>query len=147
MAKVSYLKVELVLKEELHRLTVDRLKELGAIATLLSESQPKISEKTIEDILERFRKELKKLKARDPNFYARLEISEEDENRFSLPGKELIQADWLRLKLIHEKIEELKKERYGKQISSEEDEKQIEEERIKHINKRFNVRDGWLPLK
>ena len=35
-------------------------------------------------------------------------------------------------------IDELKKELYGQTVTKEEDEKQIEAERHKHINKRFN---------
>lgn len=147
MAKISFTKVEYSLDDVLRKMTIDHLKELGTIANLLNESKPKISNKTIEDMLTRFRKELKKLKKSDPKLYQQLDIGNEDEQRFLLPFEELTFEDWMKLKAIREKIDILKRELRGQQLSKEEDEKRIESERVKHINKRFNIREGWLPLK
>ena len=41
---------------------------------------------------------------------------------------------------------ETHKEELGLPLEKGIDEKLVEAERLKHINKRFNVREGWLPL-
>jgi hypothetical protein len=147
MAKLSFTKVESAWDDALRKMTIERLKELGAIANLLSDSKPRVPAKVTEQILDHFRSELKKLKKYDRKLYEKLDISRKDEKRFSVTLQELTQEDWVKLKNIREKIDELKKELYGEEVFREEDEKRIKEERIKHINKRFNIRDGWLPLK
>ncbi len=56
-------------------------------------------------------------------------------------GHSLTDEEYAILQKMKKKIERYKKnhENY--------DEKLVEQERKKHINKRFNVRDKWLPLK
>lgn len=56
-------------------------------------------------------------------------------------GIELTDVDYENLKKMKKKIDRYKKshEDYNEKI--------VEQERKKHINKRFNVRDKWLPLK
>lgn len=147
MAKISFTKVESILDNTLRNISIDYLKELGAIANLLDYSKPKVSNQTIEQILGRFQIQLKKLKKHDPKLYSRLNISAADRKRLSLPLADLTQADWAKLKELKETIEHLKKELYGEDFPKKEYEQQVESERLKHINKRFNIRDGWLPLK
>jgi hypothetical protein len=147
MAKISFSKVESILEDSLRKLMIEHLNELGTIANLLSESKPKSSPETMEKILTRFRDHLKKLKKYDPKLYKRLHISSEERKRFSLSIQELTSTDWAKIKEIRETIHELKKDLHGQEVHREEDEKRIEQERVKHINKRFNIREGWLPLK
>jgi hypothetical protein len=44
------------------------------------------------------------------------------------------------------RIDELKHELYGQESLDAEYDEHIAHERRRHINKRFNIRDGWLPL-
>ena len=61
--------------------------------------------------------------------------------------KKVSVKDWERMKTFKEQIEALRGEYFGNETSTNvEDEAQIEKERRKHINKRFNIREGWLPL-
>ena len=73
-------------------------------------------------------------------------MSEEEANRFALPADQYTQIDWLRLRSLKERIDELKRELYGEDILDIENEKRVAKERDRHINKRFNIREGWLPL-
>lgn len=149
MARINFTKVEHVLHEALHKASVDHLKELATLANLLSDAAPKkLNPEEIEPLLENFRQELKRIKTTDVALYEKLLITSEQEQRFYLPAPELNTEDWSKIKAIREMIPDLKKELRGQQvITKEEDEKIVEAERIRHINKRFKVRDGWLPLK
>jgi hypothetical protein len=146
MAKVNFTKVENAFDKALQKLLIDHLSELAAIANVIQDPQTNLSSKTIEDIIIRFQKELKKLKKKDPKLYERLNLSPEDELRFALPFNEFMQEDWFRLKNLKVRIDELKHELYGQESLDAEYEKQVSKERRRHINKRFNIRDGWLPL-
>lgn len=59
--------------------------------------------------------------------------------------KDLKLEDWNKLKKIRERVQEYKKELADK-IPHLTDEQLVEIERQKHINKRYNTRDKWLPL-
>lgn len=147
MSKVNFSKVENAFDRALQKLVIENLSELAAIANVIQDPQTNLSSKAIEEVIFRFQKELKKLKKHDPKLFARLNLSEEEEKRFTLPIKDYIQEDWLRLKALKLRIDELKKELYGEEALSAENEKQVNKERRKHVNKRFNIRDGWLPLR
>lgn len=147
MPKVNFTKVENAFDKALKKLMIDHLSELAAIANVIQDPQANISSKAIEEIITRFQKELKKLKKQDPKLYAKLALSEEEELRFALPAKDFLQEDWLRLKNLKLRIDELKHELYGEESLNAEYEKQVSKERRRHVNKRLNIRDGWLPLR
>ena len=146
MAKISFTKVESILTETLRKMMIDRLSELAAIVTLIQDPKTKISMSVIEQILKRFQSELGRLKKSDIKLYQSLGFSAEDEKRFFSSTPNLTPEDWTRLKTLKDKIEELKKELIAHSVPDEKYEKQVEQERLKHENKRFNVKEGWLPL-
>ena len=146
MAKVNFTKVENAFDKATQKMMIDNLSDLAAIANVIQDPQANLSKKTAEDIFVRFQKHLKKLKKGDPKLYKKLELSQKDEDRFALSPKDFSSEDWLFLKALKLRIDELKKELYGEQILDEENDKQVHKERTRHINKRFNIRDGWLPL-
>jgi hypothetical protein len=146
MPKVNFSKVENAFDKALQKLLINHISELAAIANVIQDPQANLASKTIEDIISRFQKELKKLKKQDSKLYERLNLSTEVEERFALPSKEFLQDDWLRLKELKLRIDELKHELYGQESLDVEYENQVSKERRRHINKRFNIRDGWLPL-
>lgn len=114
---------------------------------MIESPEVNLASKGIEEIIIRFQKELKKLKKEDLKLYERLNLSSEDEVRLATPPKEFLQNDWLRLKALKIRIDELKHELYGQEHVNAEYEKQVTQERRRHVNKRLNVKDGWLPLK
>jgi hypothetical protein len=145
MAKVNFTKVENAFDQALQKLFIDQLSELADIANVI-DPKATISSKSIEEIIGRFQKELKKIKKQDPKLYEKLNLNMEDEKRFALPSKEFAQEDWLRFKALKTRIDELKHELYGQKNLDASYEKQVTKERKRHINKRFNIRDDWLPL-
>ena len=145
MTKINFSKVEKSLDFALQKLFIDNLSELAAIANVAQDPQKHLSNKKIEEIIARFQKELNTIKKQDPSLFDKLNLSAEEEERFNRMASEYSQEDWLRLKTLKLRIDELKHELYG-QESTAEDGQQIEKERRRHIHKRFNVRDGWLPL-
>jgi hypothetical protein len=144
MAKVNFSKVEDSFDKALLKLQIENLNELAAIADLSQES--KKSAKGMEEIAVKFKKELDKLKKRDPHLFDRLNLTKEAESKLAQPASTYSPEDWARLKELKERIEQLKKDLSGKESLDAENETLISKERKKHINKRFNVRDDWLPL-
>lgn len=147
MPKVNFSKVEKSFDRALQKLLVDNLSELAAIANVIQDPQKSITSKTIEDIIIRFQKQLKKMKKSDPIFFQKLNLSPEEEERFSHPHAEYTQQDWDRLRTLKLRIDEVKHELYGEDSINVENDTHVEKERKKHIHKRFNIREGWLPLK
>lgn len=145
MAKMNFSKVEQALDEALRAISIEHIVELAAIANILHNA--KVPPQVLEKIVHRFQQQLKKIKSYDIKLYERLQVTPEDEKRFSVSFSELNQEDWAELAQLKIRIDELKKELYGQASIRPEDEERIEQERIKHINKRFNIREGWLPLK
>lgn len=146
MAKVNFSKVEKSFDRALQKLFVDNLSDLAAIANIIQDPKSGISSKTIEEIITKFQKELKKIKKQDPILFSKLQLTVEDEERFARTSSEYSQEDWERLKTLKLRIDELKKELYGQESIDAEYDNQVSKERKRHVNKRFNIRDGWLPL-
>lgn len=146
MAKVNFTKVEDAFDKAAQKKFIDNLSELAAIADLTQDPKAKLSIKAIQEIITRFQKELDQLKKQDAKLYEQLNLSKEEEARFTLPSADFSQEDWLRLKALKERIEELRRELHGKGSLEAENETIVTKERKKHINKRFNTRDDWLPL-
>ena len=151
MAKINFSKVEKSFDRALQKLLIDQLSELASIANVIHDNcvqdpQKTLSSPSSEQIIKQFQKELKKLKERDPLLFEKLDISPEDEKRFYHPAQEYLQEDWICLKNLKIRIDELKRELYGQEKLDAEHEAQISKERRRHINKRHNIREGWLPL-
>lgn len=146
MAKVNFSKVEKSFDRALQKLFVENLSELAAIANIIHEPKSTISSQSIEKIITRFQKELKKIKKQTPALFDKLELTSEEEERFARPVSEYVHEDWLRLKALKVRLDELKHELYGQELIDAKNDLQVAKERRRHVNKRFNIRDGWLPL-
>lgn len=146
MPKISFTKVEDSFSQSLRKILVDRLSELATIVTLIHDPRSKVPKKIVDDIITKFHQELISMKEKDIQLYQNLELKPEEEAKFLGPMQNLASEDWERLKILKERIEDLKKELFGQDVSNPELDAQVEKEKIKHINKRFNIREGWLPL-
>ena len=140
MAKVNFTKVEDAFDKAAEKLFIDNLAELAAIADLTQDPKANLSSKAIEEIITRFQKELNQFKKQDPKLFEQLNLTKEDEERFALSSANFTQEDWLRLKTLKLRIEELKKELHGKSSDNAENETIVTKERKKHINKRTNAK-------
>ena len=148
MSKVNFSKVEKSFEKAMEKRLIEELSELAIIADGIQDPKKVVSSKAVEEIIDRIQKELKKIKEEDEVLFKKLNLSPEVEQRLyiSLPN-EFLQEDWLHLKELKQRLDELKKELHGTETLNAENNEQIEKERKKHINKRFNVREGWLPLR
>lgn len=146
MAKVNYSKVEKSFDQALQRLVIDQLSDLAAIADVIQDPKESLKDSALLKLLERFQKECKKLKKQDAKLYKRLNLSPEEEKRIHLPSGAFTHEDWLFLRTIKTRIDDLKKDLYGDEQITTENEERVTKERKRHINKRFNIREGWLPL-
>lgn len=146
MAKVNFTKVEKAFDDAIQKLSIDTLSDLASLASAIQNPDSGIKSPQLAETIARFQKELRKLKKHDLKLYEKLELSPEEESRLSIETKEYLKSDWIMLKRLKEKIDALKKELYGEEVINLENQKQVEKERKKHKNKRFNIREGWLPL-
>lgn len=146
MVKINYTKAEHSLMHSLDKIFLKNLTELAAIATQAQEGDEPLNTEEVDQILKSFRAELKKLKMVDMDLYQQLELTPEQEQRFSAPGKDFTREDWLKLIELNDQIVKINLEVAKSREITKEDEERVAKERLEHKNKRFNVRKGWLPL-
>lgn len=144
--KVDFSKVENILSDTLRKIFIDRLSELAIIANLIQASSQATNPKLMDEIAASFQQELGKLKRKDKKLYQKLGLTDANEERFKISPSQFTQEDWILLKDLKQKIDELKRELLGDELPNLEYEQQVEHERKRHIYKRFNIRDGWIPL-
>lgn len=81
---------------------------------------------------------------KDRQLYTKLGTYHEEFMDLVAKSDSMDEEKWKRLMEIKEKLDAYKKEKNKKAPN---DEKLIELERKKHINKRHNIKDNWLPLR
>lgn len=156
MAKTNFTKVEELLQDAITKKQVENWGKQADIAQKVerpemrklvekaSQASEKIEvdKKALIHALTRAKKDYK-----DPQFYELIGISADELSALLANPKELKQEDWNRLQTIRTLVAEYKKKDIEKHVDKSGDEAIVNDERRKHINKRFNVRDKWLPLK
>lgn len=145
MSKIDFSKIESALSNTLQKIYISQIAELATIATLVNTPVTSLSQPKIDEALNKLKTEILYLKEHDLKLYDRLKITPSEE-KLIFSSKSLKPTGWARLGKLKNRINALKKELYGEMNNDPEIENQIELERKKHINKRFNVRENWLPL-
>ena len=140
MAKTNFTKVEEALRDGLDKMLKEKLLEEADAAQGKSPSQQHVANQLVAKI----RHEFKFLKKQDKGIFEKIGI--EEKALKELLSKSLSLSDWATLQDILKKIEAYRLE-LEKAIPKLNDEQLIEQQSKKHINKRFNIRDDWLPLK
>lgn len=131
MSKTNYSKVEKALEEGMLRMKTESLLEE---ADALKNPSKRSEEEEHALLLSYLQEELKQLKKEDPKAYKKLAFHKVDLKK--LGAKEAQE--------VQDQLNQYKKELSSRtQVS---DQSLIDAEREKHINKRFNVNDKWLPL-
>ncbi len=143
--KIDYVKIENDLAGTLLQLLINRLNELASLADMIKGNK-KLT-KTVSKVVSSFKNELTRIQKKDGALFDCLDIDPEFLFRISRPIEEFSELEWSQILQLKDRIEELKKELRGKEVTTPEDDRRIEHERKRHVNKRFNVRDNWLPLK
>jgi hypothetical protein len=148
MTKTNYTKVESVLEAGLLQLQVNSLLELAAVASGSSEKDKQKPEriaaarKAIANIM---KQELNYIYKDTPDIYDMLSLDRTNLFRIFDKPDNISDPDWDLLSTSKELVDAYRAA-IKMQVSPEENEKLIESQRKKHINKRFNVNDKWLPL-
>jgi hypothetical protein len=145
MAKTNYTKVEEALDEGLRQLTKDKLHTLAdSISTISAEGIEKVDIANRKKLIAALKFELNWMAKQDTALHQKLGLKKSEIKRLLETKEKLTSDDFEKIKQIKTKIDELKKELAEKSPVS--DDQLIEKERTKHINKRFNTNDKWLPL-
>lgn len=141
MGKTNYTKTENLLNEALLKMTVEELLRLADHEE--RESLPSVQARSI--ILSMMEHDLTQLSQVPEASLTDLGMTSKELKSLSSRVKELTSDEWTLLKQVRERLLAYKKELWEK-IPHLTDDALIEKERKKHINKRFNTREKWLPL-
>jgi len=150
MAKTNYTKVEEALIAGLTKMSMRHLLELadraqaGEAATP-SETDAIIIPEARRMVIAVLRQDLKNLKRKDTKVFSKLGIPKEGIQKILDNPTALTPEEWQKVKEIHQKVIEYKKELL-KKLPEVTDDQLVEAERKKHINKRYNINEKWLPL-
>jgi hypothetical protein len=144
MAKTNYTKVEHALEEGLRKMTVSRLGELADISAGIGQSDESKDKLTKPQrlLIRRVKLDLMRLSKKDKKIYAKLKLKKSELKKTFEDPESLSKDDWKKLRILRKKTKAMLETLYPK--SSDED--LIEQEQEKHITKRFNVNEKWLPL-
>lgn len=150
MAKTNFTKVEKALNEGLTQITVSKLLDLAdSTAASMGKGDSKLhlpSQEQRSVLFQHLEQDLKKLHNENLTAYQSVSYIKDTLKRLISNPETLTSAEWKQVKEIKEKVEEFKKE-IAKKLPQNSDEEIVEDQRKEHINKRFNVRKTWLPLK
>ena len=143
MAKTNFTKAESALDEGLRKMSVSNLCRLADIAANIGSPSSRSSPTETQRLLiQHLKIDLLRLKKKDNKIYSKLHIKKEALNTQFAHPESLTPEDWNALEVLRTKTRELIAEYYP----NESNEDLIEQEKSKHRNKRFNVKDTWLPL-
>ncbi len=155
MAKTNYTKVEEVLEKELRRQSIEKLfddkaqsHKQPAEGSPPAEKGGKSSslDKAQMSLISALKRDIKFLRAKQhATMYTKLGIKRNELKQKIENPADLTAEEWVLIQKIKTKID-LYKAELAAQMPEFEFSQQIEHERQKHINKRFNVNEKWLPL-
>jgi hypothetical protein len=147
MAKPNYNKMEDAIEKGLHSLKVESLLRQAdeAQGKIVKEENEK-RELTPKQIMIIVEHELRWMYKQDHHIYKILKIKKKKIDEFiklvNTPGVKLKKEELDEIASIKEGVEMLKKTRF----SPEKDDSHVEKEIGRHIYKRHNLREKWLPL-
>lgn len=150
MPKTNFTKVEEVMDQGLRKMSIDQLFNMADAASNLGAehqySEHSTIERTKQKLIEALKRDIKYLDSKKhKSMYGELGVKKQDLKILISNPSSLTAEDWEKIKQIKAGIDKYRKEVMA-QLPQENNEKLVEEERRKHINKRFNVNDKWLPL-
>ena len=154
MSKTNFTKVEEALDRGLLKLTIQHLFDLAESAAAgepdsTQQLSPKKAAKRAEaesHMLNLLLLELERLHKKDKKIYAEMGIKKKELDNYIKNPTGMQKEDWQKISGIKNKIQEYR-QKSKESLPKDIDDQIIEKERLKHINKRFNVNEKWLPLK
>lgn len=146
MSKTNFTKVEKAVEDGLQQIIVNHLLELADAASPPKDTHPSLSQQQRTAILQTLHRNLKQLNKSDAAAYKKLSPLKNELKRLLAISAEFTPEDWKKVKEIKDKVQQYKKD-ISKNLPTLSNDEIVEQERVKHINKRFNINEGWLPLK
>lgn len=145
MSKTNFTKVEIALAEGMQKLKRQKL-----LQQTNNPNQAKAKEETeyfnSEKIATQLAHDLNALYKKDKLLYQKLGFNKEEVKKLLYSPTTLSAEDWKTVLSLKEKMD-LYKEEFKKEQAHIPNEKIVEKERHRHLNKRFNINEKWLPLK
>ena len=142
MAKTNFTKVEEALREGLDKMLKEKLLEEADLA----QGKKPSKQHAVDQLIAKIRQEIKILHKHDKEIFLKIGVDEKIIHNLLTSNKPITKKDWQVLQAILKKIE-LYRTELEKSFPKPSDEELIEQETKKHLNKRFNINDKWLPLK
>lgn len=149
MAKVDFTKSEQLLNDGLLKMSIRQLLQLADKVNSFGRpfdpnALPSIQARSI--LLTFMENDLEKMSKVEDKIYTQVGIRKKDLRNIIEKANYLTQDDWVKLKAIRTRVIQYKKD-LAEKIPHLSDDEIVVLERKKHLNKRFNVREKWLPLK
>lgn len=143
MAKTNFTKAEEALADTLQKMTKESLlKQADAVKGKTAEPVSAAELKARTQLVHALQRELKRLHKADADIYKKLGIKKRSLEKWAAHLSEIGPKEWEAIQQAKEKVD-----RHVKELAAgSSDEQIVEQQRVKHINKRFNVSDKWLPL-
>ena len=145
MNKTNFSKVEKSLEEGMIKIkSQNLLKEADAYTA--KEFQDKIpSKEECSAMITRIERDLKKLSKQDEKVYKKIGFHKMDLKKLLSNPSLVSPQEWKTIKEIKARIEKYKKE-LASLLPFESDEDLVESQRSRHLTKRFNINEKWIPL-
>lgn len=154
MTKINFTKAEEILTERLRNITVNGLLEEADSATI--QRNPSSSPDLVQtqkkqnaarsQIIGILKRDLEFLHKHGQSLYEKLKIKKSHLGKFIENPETLTEKEWVRIKEIKTHVEEAKK-LFTESLPKTSDEDLINQQRKRHLKKRFNINEKWLPLK
>lgn len=148
MAKTDFTKVESILDEGLRKITVAHLLDLADEAKPESNKTPNIASEQSNlrsQTILALQRDMKFLHNQGQEPYELFGITKKIINKYLKNIDTLTSEEWESIKTIHSKVQKFKKE-FEKKSPKKDDDALVEQQRRRHVNKRFNINEKWLPL-
>ena len=142
MAKTDFTKAETSIADALEKMKVQELLD-GADAPTGKTNPSVTRERT--PLIHALQRDLRRIYLHDPNIYKKLHIKRSNLNKLLETASTLNEEEWQKLVTFKSKVADAYVSQMPPETST--NEQLVEAQRKKHINKRFNVSDKWLPLK
>lgn len=147
MTKIDFEKVEKAFEKGVLKIFIDRLIELAELQ--LDEQDSEQAKKSLDElrtkVLEALERDLKRLSKHDAQALEKMGINTTDVKQYIKNPGALTAEDWQKIKSIKQHVDQYKQDMLAAAEKNMEDDI-VQKERVRQKNKRFNVRDGWLPL-
>lgn len=146
MSKTNFSKVEKALDEGMVKMKSQALLHEADALKGVQEIDSKLPPKDeCSAVLNQLQRDLKKLKKEDAKIYKKLSFHKIDLKKLITNPSLLTPQDWKSVKDIKERLDQYKKE-LASRLPQVSDQDIVNNEREKHLNKRFNVSKKWIPL-